>query len=185
MKSEPSPRLASRDAAERLGLALLGGVLVLFLALPLLGLALSLSFSDFFAGLFEPMVWPALRLSLLTSGATLLLTVVLGAPLAWTLARAETRFSRAIEVLVQLPIVIPPAVAGVALLFAFGRRGLLAGVLYANGSSLAFSTTAVILAQAFVSAPFFVQAALSAFRRIDERLLWVARSFGASRSNAR
>ena len=72
------------------------------------------------------------------------------------------------------------AVAGVALLFAFGRRGLLAGVLYANGSSLAFSTTAVILAQAFVSAPFFVQAALSAFRRIDERLLWVARSFGAS-----
>lgn len=180
MKADSSLRLASRDAAERLGLALLGGVLALFLALPLLGLALSLTFSDFFAGLLEPMVWPALRLSLLTSGVTLLLTILLGAPLAWTLARAETRLSRAIEVLVELPIVIPPAVAGVALLFAFGRRGLLAGVLYTNGSSLAFSTIAVILAQAFVSAPFFVQAALSAFRRIDERLLWVARSFGAS-----
>jgi molybdate transport system permease protein len=180
VKADASLRPTSRDAAERLALVLLGGALALFLALPLLGLALSLTFSDFFAGLLEPLVWPALRLSLLTSGVTLLLTLVLGAPLAWTLARTETRLSRAIEVLVELPIVIPPAVAGVALLFAFGRRGLLAGVLYANGSSLAFSTVAVVLAQAFVSAPFFVQAALSAFRRIDERLLWVARSFGAS-----
>lgn len=178
--AETSRRHAIRDSAERLGLAVLGGGLALFLALPLLGLALSLTFSDFFAGLSEPMVWPALRLSLFTASVSLLLTVLLGAPLSWTLSRTQSRLSRAVEVLVQLPIVIPPAVAGVALLFAFGRRGLLAGFLYARGTSVAFSTTAVVLAEAFVSAPFFVQAALSAFRRIDERQLLVARSFGAS-----
>jgi molybdate transport system permease protein len=173
-------RLAWRDTIERLGLAMAGGVLVLFLSVPVLGLVTTISLSDFVSGLTQSMVWPALRLSLSTASASLLLTVVLGAPLAWTLARSETRFSRALEILVQLPIVIPPAVAGVALLFAFGRRGLLAGFLYTRGSSLAFTTTAVIMAELFVSAPFFVQAALSAFRRIDTRLLLVARSLGAS-----
>jgi molybdate transport system permease protein len=169
-----------RDTVERLGLGVAGGLLVLFLSVPVLGLVVTISLSDFVSGLSQPLVWPALRLSLLTASASLLLTLLLGAPLAWTLARSETRFSRAVEILVQLPIVIPPAVAGVALLFAFGRRGLLAGFLYARGTSVAFTTSAVIMAELFVSAPFFVQAALSAFRRIDARLLLVARSFGAS-----
>src|SRR5262249_18504498 len=88
------------------------------------------------------------------------------------------RGARAIETVLQLPIVIPPAVAGIALLLAFGRRSLLAA-LYPGGWSLTFTTTAVVLAQIFVSAPFFVQAALSAFRRIDPNLVLVARSFGA------
>jgi molybdate transport system permease protein len=161
-------------------LGAIGGLLVLFLCVPVLGLVATLSLSDFVSGLAEPPVWPALRLSLLTASTSLFLTVALGAPLAWLLSRAQTRLARAIEIVVQLPIVIPPAVAGVALLFAFGRHGLLAGVLYARGNSVAFTTTAVVLAELFVSAPFFVQAALSAFRRIDARLLLVARSFGAS-----
>ena len=169
-----------RDSGERFFLAIAGGVLVLFLSIPVLGLVSTISLTDFVAGLSQPLVWPALRLSLMTSSASLLVTVALGAPLAWTLSRSETRFSRAIEILVQLPIVIPPAVAGVALLFAFGRRGLLAGFLYAHGRSVAFTTTAVVMAELFVSAPFFVQAALSAFRRLDRRLLLAARSFGAS-----
>ncbi len=80
----------------------------------------------------------------------------------------------------QLPIVIPPAVAGVAMLFAFGRQGLLAGWLYPLDASPSFTTGAVVMAQVFVSAPFFVQATISAFRRIDARLLVVAESFGAS-----
>lgn len=180
MKPEARIRREWRDNVERLSLGVAGGVLVLFLSVPVLGLVATISLADFVSGLSQPLVWPALRLSLLTASASLLLTVVLGAPLAWTLSRNETRFSRAIEILVQLPIVIPPAVAGVALLFAFGRRGLLAGFLYARGNSVAFTTTAVIMAELFVSAPFFVQAALSAFRRIDARLLLVARSFGAS-----
>lgn len=180
MKPEPRIHREWRDAGERLALGATGSLLVLFLSVPVLGLIVTLSLSDFFAGLAAPPVWPALRLSLITSSTSLLLSVAFGAPLAWTLARTQTRFSRAIETLVQLPIVIPPAVAGVALLFAFGRHGLLAGFLYARGSSVAFTSTAVVLAQLFVSAPFFVQAAISAFRRIDNRLVLVARSFGAS-----
>ena len=96
-------------------------------------------------------------------------------------ARARRgRLVRAVETVVQLPIVIPPAVAGVAMLLAFGRRGLLHGWLYPEGSSVAFTTAAVVMAEVFVSAPFFVQAAMSAFRRIDPDLLIVARTFGAS-----
>lgn len=180
MKPGSGTRPEWADRVERLALGAAGGLLIAFLCVPVLGLVATLSLSDFFSGLAEPPVWPALRLSLITASTSLALTVVLGAPLAWTLARTQTRLARALEIVAQLPIVIPPAVAGVALLFAFGRHGLLAGVLYARGHSLAFTTTAVVLAELFVSAPFFVQAALSAFRRIDVRLLLVARSFGAS-----
>lgn len=163
--------------AQRVLLAGLGGLLVAFLLAPLLALLLGTSWSDFTAGLSHPLVWPALRLSLLTTTVSLALVVSLGTPLAWTLARARGRFARAVETVVQLPIVIPPAVAGVALLFAFGQRGLLAPLL---GGTLSFTTGAVVLAELFVSAPFFIQAATSAFRRVDSELLLVARSLGAS-----
>jgi molybdate transport system permease protein len=157
----------------------LGGVLACFLALPLLALITRTSWSEFRAGLAHPLVWPALRLSLLTTTSSLFVVIALGTPLAWILARSRNRFARAVETLTQLPVVIPPAVAGVAMLLAFGRRGLLAGILYPAGTSLAFTTAAVIVAEVFVSAPFYVQAATSAFRRIDPSLIVVARSFGA------
>jgi molybdate transport system permease protein len=169
-----------RDTFERLALGLLGGSLVVFLGLPVLGLVTTISLADFLAGLSQPLVWPALRLSLITTSACLLLTVVTGTPLAWMLARTDHRFARALETFVQLPIVIPPAVAGVALLLAFGRRGALAGVLYPRGWSVAFTTAAVVIAELFISAPLFVQAAIGAFRRIDPRLLVVAQTLGAS-----
>lgn len=162
-----------------MALAAVGGVLVVFLALPMLALVVTSSWSEFSAGLSHPLVWPALRLSLVTTLASLAIVVVFGTPLAWVIARSKRSLVRGIETLVQLPIVVPPAVAGVALLFAFGRRGLLAG-LYPEGWSVTFTTTAVILAEVFVSAPFFVQAAASAFRRVDENVLVVARTFGAS-----
>jgi molybdate transport system permease protein len=106
--------------------------------------------------------------------------VVLGTPLAWSLSRAQGRWASAVETVVQLPIVIPPAVAGVAMLLAFGRRGLFAAWLLPSGVSIPFSKAAVVMAEVFVSAPFFVQAAVSAFRRIDPELLVVARTFGAA-----
>jgi molybdate transport system permease protein len=169
-------RLRSEESA----LAITGGLLVFFLGAPLVALVATATVASFKAGLAEPLVWPALRLSLLTTSTSLALVVIFGTPLAWTLARARGRFSRAIETIVQLPIVIPPAVAGVAMLLAFGRRGLFAGVLYPRGFSLPFTTAAVVMAEVFVSAPFFVQAATSAFRRIDPNLIVVARTFGAS-----
>lgn len=165
---------------QRLLLGALGAILVAFLALPIVALFATASGAEIALGLRHPLVWPALRLSLFTTLITLLIVVALGTPLAWTLANQRSRSARAIETALQLPIVIPPAVAGVAMLLAFGRRGLLAGVLYPRGFSLTFTTAAVIMAEAFVSAPFYVQAAISAFRRIDAQLILVARSFGAS-----
>ncbi|WP_437929267.1 ABC transporter permease [Sorangium sp. So ce291] len=172
--------MSARLGAERGALAAVGAVLVAFLAVPVLALFATATAADVGQGLRHPLVWPALRLSLVTTSASLFLVVLLGTPLAWTLARARGRLSRALEAAVQLPIVIPPAVAGVAMLLAFGRRGLLAGWLYPEGWSVTFTTTAVVMAEVFVSAPFFVQAAASAFRRIDPRLLVVARTFGAT-----
>lgn len=154
-------------------------MLVVFLLLPVGALVTTLSFEDFVAGLRHPLVWPALKLSMLTTAVSLAVVVVFGTPLAWTLARSHGRLARAAETIVKLPIVVPPAVAGVALLLAFGRRSPLAG-LYPPGFSLAFTTAAVIMAEVFVSAPFYVQAATSAFRRLDFRLVIVARTLGAS-----
>jgi molybdate transport system permease protein len=178
--TEPTARaLQRRNRLQQAALAALGGALFVFLLAPLLGLFATASWPDFVAGLGHPLVWPALRLSLLTTGVSLVCVFVLGTPLAWCLARAAQGWVRVVESLVQLPIVIPPAVAGVAMLLAFGRRSLIAN-LYPPGWSITFSTAAVVLAQIFVSAPFYVQAAVSAFRRIDPHVLIVARSFGAS-----
>jgi molybdate transport system permease protein len=130
------------------------------------------------AGLEHPAVWPALRLSLLTTTLGLLATVALGTPLAWSLARHPRR--RWFEVLLELPIVVPPAVVGVALLLVFGRQGFLGPALADAGWRLPFTTAAVVVAQVVVSAPLYVQAATAAFRGVDAELFAVARSLGAS-----
>jgi molybdate transport system permease protein len=158
------------------------GALLALLALPLAALLISTGPQAFWAGLRNPLVVPALRVSLTTSTAALVVVALLGTPLAWVLARSRGRALRAVEALVQLPVVVPPAVAGVAMLLAFGRRGLLGTV--AGGASLAFTPAAVVLAQIFVSAPFYVQAATAAFRGVDANLLLVARTLGATRTRA-
>jgi molybdate transport system permease protein len=168
-----------------LGAGAAGGALLLFLVLPLVALAGATGLSGFLEGLRNPLVRPALRLSLLTTSASLCAVVLLGTPLAWLLSRSRpgrggaARLAHSLEVAVQLPVVVPPAVAGVALLFALGRRGVLGGLLARAGIDVAFTPAAVVLAEIFVSAPFFLQAALAAFRRLDEDLLVVARTLGA------
>jgi molybdate transport system permease protein len=154
--------------------------LALFLLLPVVALFATLSWSDFLGGLRDPLLAPALRLSLLTTTSSLVLVVVLGSLLAWRVARNPGRLSRWLEAVSQIPAVIPPAVAGVGLLLAFGRRGLFGALLDRHGIAIAFTTPAVVMAEAFVSAPFFVQAAIAAFRRVDPNLLVVARTLGAS-----
>lgn len=155
----------------------LATALVAFLILPLLGLGVGLG--DLGTSLSHPLVWPALRLSLVTTLCSLGLIVLCGTPLAWWLASRSGRLASALEAVLQLPIVVPPAVAGIALLLAFGRHGFLAE-LTPGGDGLAFSTLAVVLAQVFVAAPFYVQAAVSAFRRVDRDILLAAQSLGAS-----
>jgi molybdate transport system permease protein len=158
----------------------LGGILLAFLVIPVVALFVTGSPTDWLAGLRHPITAPALALSLTTTGASLAILLVLGTPLAWWLGRSQARVARLVETVVQLPIVVPPAVAGLALLLAFGSRGLLGPLLGAAGVDIAFSTTAVILAQTFVAAPFYVQAATAAFAGLDENLLVVARTLGAS-----
>ena len=161
------------EAAQAAGSALL----VAFLALPIVALATTLGWAGLGAGFRNPLLAPALRLSALTTSCSLLLVVFLGTLFAWRVARRPSPF---LESIAQLPAVIPPAVAGVGLLLAFGRRGLFGALLERHGIALAFSTPAVVLAESFVSAPFFIQAAIAAFRRVDENALVVARTLGAS-----
>src|SRR5262245_29726486 len=103
-----------RLRVEHAMLAVTDALLLAFLSVPFVALVASTSGSDFAAGLRHPLVWPALRLSLLTTAVSLLLVVLFGTPLAWLLARGRGRLTRALETVVELPIVVPPAVAGVA-----------------------------------------------------------------------
>lgn len=150
------------------------------MVVPLLALALASSPADLAAGVRAPLFAPALWLSARTTLVSLLLVVGAGTPLAWWLAVAPPRRTRAVELMVDLPIVIPPAVVGIALLQTFGRSGLFGPQLTALGIQIPFTTTAVVLAQVVVSAPFYVQSAAAAFRRVDPDLLLVARTLGQS-----
>jgi molybdate transport system permease protein len=174
--------VSSRAEARLVGIlpAAAATLMLVVLAVPLLALVLSTSPGDLLDGLRHPLALSALRLSLLTTTTSLALTVLLGTPLAWWMARHAGPAERVAATLVQLPIVVPPAVSGLALLLAFGRRGLLGPLLERAGWTLPFTTAAVVLAELFVSAPFYIQSAAAAFRRLDEDLLWAARSLGAS-----
>lgn len=122
----------------------------------------------------------ALVLSLLTTTASLVVMVVLGTPLALLLARRRFRGSALLETLVDLPIVLPPSVAGLALLLLLGRNGVLGPALSAVGVELPFTTAAVVIAQSFVAAPFYVRSARSGFAAVDRDLEDAARVDGAS-----
>jgi molybdate transport system permease protein len=128
----------------------------------------------------DPMVQQALRLSLLTSTIASGLVLLTGTPLAYALARWEFRGRAALDVLIDLTLVLPSAVADVALLIAFGRRGLLGPLLTELGISLPFTTAAVVMAQVFVAPPFFVRAARIGFDAIDPQLEEAATTEGAS-----
>jgi molybdate transport system permease protein len=127
-----------------------------------------------------PVVADALTLSLLTTGASLVLTVAFGLPLALVLARGHVRGAALIETIIDLPIVLPPSVAGLALLLLLGRRGVLGGPLAALGIELPFTTAAVVIAQAFVSAPLFIRSARSGLAAVDREMEDAARVDGAS-----
>ncbi|HYO44749.1 MAG TPA: ABC transporter permease [Candidatus Limnocylindrales bacterium] len=122
----------------------------------------------------------ALALSLGTTAVSLVITVILGLPLAFVLARRRFRGKWLVETLVDLPLVLPPSVAGLALLLVFGRRGLLGSTLDLAGIDIAFTTAAVIVAQVFVSAPFFVRSARAGIAGVDRDLEDAARVDGAS-----
>ena len=157
------------------------GLFGLFLALPILTLVARAVLDGSLAGAIgSRVVVDALSLSLLTTAISLAVTVALGLPLAFLLARRQFRGKPVVEAAVDLPIVLPPAVAGLALLLVFGREGLLGAPLGAVGVTLPFTTIAVILAQTFVSAPFFIRSARTGIAAVDRDLEDAARVDGAS-----
>lgn len=157
-----------------------GAVLLAFFALPLMAIFLRSINSDFFDHAFSQQAFKALRLSLLTSSITTLLAAVFGTPLAYMLARWKLNHKTWLELILDLPIVLPPSVAGVALLITFGRNGLLGSALSVLGISLPFTTAAVVLAQLFVAAPLFIRSARIGFAHIDQQLEESARVEGAN-----
>ena len=150
-----------------------------FLVLPLLALVLRVSPARFFANLADPQVAQAVSLSLTTTAITLLLTVLAGTPVAYVLARRTFRGRVVLDTLVDLPMVLPPSVAGIALLVAFGRLGLIGRYLETGGVSIAFTQAAVVLAQMFVAAPFYIKSAAAGIATVDRELEQAAALDGA------
>jgi molybdate transport system permease protein len=133
-----------------------------------------------FHRLADPVLLDALRLSRLTSVTATLVVGALGLPIAYLLATRDFPGKRLLEVLIDLPMVLPPTVAGVGLLLAFGRNGLLGGVLSEAGISVPFTTLAFVLAQVFVAAPFFISATRAGLSEVDRRYHDAAATLRAS-----
>lgn len=162
-------------------LLVLTGLTGLFLGLPVAVLILRAVLDGSLAhALTARVVLSALSLSLATTAVSLVLTVALGLPLAFVLARRRFRGASLVDAIVDLPIVLPPSVAGLALLLVLGRRGVFGGVLEAVGLEIPFTTLAVVLAQTFVSAPFFVRSARTGLAGVERDFEDAARADGAS-----
>jgi molybdate transport system permease protein len=173
-------RLRAPWAATRHGtLWLLALPMLAFLLLPLIALLARVRLPWLLESLSNPQVVQAISLSLTTSTISACVTLLLGTPLAYLLARRTFRGRAALDTLVDLPMVMPPSVAGIALLMAFGRRGLLGAYLDDWGLTLAFTQTAVVLAQVFVAAPFYIKAAIAGFGAADNELEQAASLDGA------
>lgn len=151
----------------------------LFVALPLVAMAIKVNWPQFVTLITTRSSRTALLLSLRTAVASTALCLLLGVPLALVLARTGGRLVRLVRPLILLPLVLPPVVGGIALLYAFGKLGLLGRYLEAAGIHIAFSTTAVVLAQTFVSLPFLVISLEGAARTAGGRYEEVAATLGA------
>ena len=150
-----------------------------FVILPLGAMAAKVRWSEFFTLITSESSLAALQLSLKTSTASTALCLVFGIPMALVLARTSFPGQRVVRSLMLLPLVLPPVVGGIALLYTFGRRGLLGHSLEVLGIQIAFSTTAVVLAQAFVALPFIVVSLEGTLRTVGQRYEVVAATLGA------
>jgi molybdate transport system permease protein len=152
---------------------------VAFLVLPVVALFLKVAPGDLWHAFGTQAARDALVVSVKTSAIAHALVLLLGTPAAWALARHRFFGRSLVLALIELPLVLPPAVAGIALLVTFGRFGLLGGTLGFFGVSVGFTQTAVVLAVAFVESPFYVRGAIASFEAVDETLVEAARTLGA------
>ena len=175
-------RAATTRPGAPVGFAVPAALAVAFLAVPLIGLLGRTPWGEMGAELATPRVLEAVRLSLVCSVGAVVLSVLLGVPLAFLLARVEFPGRNLVRALTTLPMVLPPVVGGVALLLAFGRRGLVGRWLdEAFGITLPFTTAGAILAEAFVAMPFLVITCEAGLRAMDRRFEDAAATLGAGR----
>ncbi|HXW96451.1 MAG TPA: ABC transporter permease [Gemmatimonadales bacterium] len=177
--SPATARGMAREALGRIAALVLAAILAAVVILPVVALVLRVTPARFVAQLGDSGVRESLWLSVKTSVAATLLCLVLGLPMAYLLATRRFPGKRAVEVLMDLPMVIPPTVAGFALLMAFGRAGLLGRTLSTFGITLPFSTAGVVVAQVFMAVPFLVGAARAGFEAVDRRYLDAAATLRA------
>ncbi|OLT15605.1 molybdenum ABC transporter permease subunit [Serinicoccus sp. CUA-874] len=174
--------VADRPAGRGSGwsLRIPAGIGLAFILLPLVALLLRTDWAGLTTHLSAPVVGQSLRLSAVTTSVTMVLVWLLGTPLAWLLARSDSRLTAWARALVTVPLVLPPVVGGVALLLAWGRRGVLGGPLESwFGISVPFTTVAVVMAELFVALPFYVVSVEGAMRGLDRRYDQVAATLGA------
>jgi molybdate transport system permease protein len=173
-------RQGSARSGATLGLLLASLPMLAFLLTPILATLLRVRPDEVAANLANEEVRQAIGLSLTTTALSTALGLVLGTPLAYLLARRQFRGRGLLDTLVDLPMVLPPSVAGIALLLAFGRRGVIGAWLDEAGISIAFTTLAVVIAQTFVAAPFYMKTAIAGFAGVDRDLEQAAAVDGAS-----
>ena len=164
---------------------MLGGIagllFVLFIGVPIVALLVRAGQQDnFWGAVTGDLALTALRLSIITSFISIAVVVAVGTPFAYLLARSDHWVARVVDSLVELPIVLPPVVAGVAMLMAFGRGGIIGGFLDDAGIDISFTTTAVVFAQIFVAAPFYVRSAKLGFQSVARDYEDVSQTLGVS-----
>jgi molybdate transport system permease protein len=165
-----------------LWIAVLAAIGAAFFILPLVGLVVRTPWGDALGALTSPDTVNALKLSLIASLSSTAVALALGVPLAWVYARVEFPGRAVLRALTTLPMVLPPVVGGIALLLAFGRRGLLGSLLDgAFGITLPFTTAGVVFAETFVAMPFLVLTVEAGLRSMDRRYEDAARTLGAHR----
>jgi molybdate transport system permease protein len=175
-----APAAAPRARSLPALFAVPGGAALALLALPLVGLLVRAPWSGILGTLTDPSVLRALRVSVFASTGALLVCLVCGVPLAWLLARVDFPGRSLVRGLVLVPMVLPPVVGGVALLLAFGPRGLLGAPLERLGITLPFSTAGAVVAATYVALPFLVLAVEGALESADRTAEEVAETLGAS-----
>jgi molybdate transport system permease protein len=167
-------------AAFAVGAGLALALALAFLVVPLVAIFVDVPPGDLVASLDDATARDALRLSLVTSAIALTIIIVVGTPAAWLVATRRWRGRSLVITLIELPLVVPPAVAGIGLLAALGPRGLLGGTLDDAGVRLVLETSGVVVALTFVASPFYVRQAIAGFEAVDPALLDASRTLGAS-----
>jgi molybdate transport system permease protein len=162
-----------------IAIALAAGVTLLFLLLPIVAIFARVPPGDLVSALGRGQATDALVVTVETNLIALAAIVLLGTPTAWLIATRAGRLRDVAVTVVELPLVLPPAVAGIGLLAAFGRLGLVGGHIHVIGTSLAFTKAAVVVAIAFVASPFYIRSAIAAFEGIDPAMTQAARTLGA------